>query len=174
MIAALIQTQGIGQKIAQNFQPLPISSNSANSQKSLTDLLKESQNILFRFHTVFPFDLFPDEVTIDENKVNIVKKRFYFSYSVHSVLISDITDISLETGPFFASLTIIDSSNYRFPIEIKISNITKENAYTARKIIQGMIATKRNNISLASLPINKVRNDVSILGETRIKEIKGV
>ena len=34
------------------------------------DTVKASRRILFRAKTVFPFDLFLDEIVIDENKLN--------------------------------------------------------------------------------------------------------
>lgn len=133
--------------------------------EKLTNLTLESQTILFQFQTAFPFDFFPDKIIIDENKVNIVSRDFLFNYHVRSIVIEDITDVSVDTGIFFATLTIVDSSNYRFPITESIRFISKENALKARKLIQGLILAKSNNIDLASIPISKVRDKLCTLGE---------
>jgi hypothetical protein len=172
MIVTLANTQALGRNLIR-YSSSTLPNNKAAVDNSLQELLKESQSVLFRFHTVFPFDLFPDEITIDENKVNIVRKSFFFTYNVHSILISDITDVLVDTGPLFASLRIIDSSNYRFPIVIKISFLSKRNAFEARKLIQGLISTKRKNISLGTMPLSKVIEEVSMVGETRGKDIRG-
>lgn len=173
MTVTLSNTQALGGNLIRYAPSILPVRKSATVDRSLQKLLKESQAVLFHFHTVFPFDLFPDEITIDENKVNIVKKSFFWTYNVHSILISDITDVSVNTGPLFSSLSIIDSSNYRFPIEVTISQLTKQNAFTARKLIQGLVSTKRQNISLSTLPINKVKEEICLVGETRVEDIKG-
>lgn len=148
---------------------LPVLDGSVGNTERLTSLTQESKNILYQFTTTFPFDFFPDKIIIDENKINIFSKCFFFTYHVRSILISDITDISLDTGLFFATLTIIDSSNYRFPITETIRYISKENALEARRLIQGLILAKSKNITLSTLPISKVRKDVSALGDCQDK-----
>lgn len=145
-------------------------SNGTNAEK-LDNLTLESKNILFKFQTAFPFDIFPDKIIIDENKVNIVSKDFFFNYHVRSIVIEDITDVSVDTGVFFADLTIVDSSNYRFPITETIRYISKENAFKARKLIQGLILAKSNNINLGSIPISKVTDELCALGECQDKPL---
>jgi hypothetical protein len=127
-----------------------------------------------RFPTVFPFDLFTDEIVIDANKVNIITKTFFSTYHVRSILIGDISDVSVDTGLFLASLNIIDSSNYRFPIEVKVRALTKENAFLARKTIQGLIAAKRKNIDLSSLSSSEFKKHILTIGETQGKSTRGV
>ena len=87
------------------------------------------------------------------------------------MLISDISDVLVDTGLFFACLTVIDSSNYRYPIEIKVPYLTKADAFLARKILQGLISIKRKHISLASIPVSQVLGEIGSVGDTRIKGI---
>ncbi|MDQ5950954.1 MAG: hypothetical protein QG639_231, partial [Patescibacteria group bacterium] len=107
-----------------------------------------------------------DTVIIDENKVNIINRDFFSNYHLRSILIEDISDVSVDTGILFASLTIVDSSNYRFPITAKIDFLSKKNALEARKLIQGLILAKSKNIGLSEMPINKVREEMEILGQS--------
>lgn len=131
----------------------------------LENLSIESKSVLFHFHTSFPFDLFPDEIVIDENKVNIITKDFLFVHHLRSILIEDITDVSVDTGLLFAAITIIDSGNYRFPITITIKFLLKKDALRARDIIQGLILAKNNNINLSSMTVSKVRKEITALGK---------
>lgn len=140
--------------------------NSQNNEEKLNILKSGSQNILFQFQTIFPFDFFPDTITIDENQVRIISRDFFFNHHVRSIVIEDITDVSVDTGLMFAALTIIDSSNYRFPITEIIRFISKQSAYTARKLIQGLILAKNKNINLSSIPLSKVKKELSELGES--------
>lgn len=103
---------------------------------------------IFTISSVFPFDLFPDTLTIQENKVKIIFHHFPMSYRVHAVLLRDITDVVVDTHLFLSTLTMIDSSNYRFPIEITIRNLQIDDALKARDIIQDMVAAQRQRITI--------------------------
>lgn len=149
-----------------NTAVLNPSNTSNHNLELLESLKKETTSTLYKFHTVFPFDFFPDEITIDENKVSIISWNFFLNYDVRSILIEDITDVTVECGPFFAALTLVDSSNFRFPITVKIEYLKKKEAIMARKLIQGLILTKNRQIGLHSLSISQARKDLSSLGET--------
>lgn len=133
----------------------------------LLDLVEESKNVLLSIATVFPFDLFTDTITIDENKVNIIQRNFFGVYNFHSIFINDITDISLQTNLLFATLTIIDSSNFRFPIVIVIRPLYKKDAIRARRLIQGLIAAKQERINLGHLSKSEVFREANQAGEIR-------
>lgn len=138
----------------------------SSNGESLKNLTAGSQNILFQFKTIFPFDFFPDLISIDENKVTILSQDFFFAYHVRSIVIEDISDVSVDTGILFASITIIDSSNYRFPIIEKIKFVSKNNALLARKLLQGLILAKNKNINLTSISLAQAREQLCSLGET--------
>ena len=70
------------------------------------DTVKASRRILFRAKTVFPFDLFLDEIVIDENKVDIIYGIFFYSREVFSIPYRQINGVSSTTGIFFGGLQI--------------------------------------------------------------------
>jgi hypothetical protein len=70
------------------------------------------------------------------------------SYQVHAVLFRDITDVVVDTHLFLSTLTMIDSSNYRFPIEITVRNLQIDDALRARDIIQDLVAAQRQRITI--------------------------
>lgn len=109
---------------------------------------QKSNKTIFTISSVFPFDLFPDTLTIQENKVKIIFHHFPLSYQIHAVLLRDITDVVVDTHLFLSTLTMIDSSNYRFPIELTIRNLQIDDALQARDIIQDMVAAQRQRITI--------------------------
>lgn len=112
------------------------------------EVVKKSNKIIFSISSVFPFDLFPDTLTIQENKVKIIFHHFPMSYQIHAVLFRDITDVVVDTHLFLSTLTMIDSSNYRFPIEISVRNLQIDDALRARDIIQDLVAAQRQRITI--------------------------
>lgn len=170
ILSTALAIKNNAQKITEKYS---LNKNNNHDAEVLQSLAAESQSILFKFHTIYPFDFFPDEIIIDENKVSIVTRAFFLSYHIRSILISDITDVSVDTGLLFATLSIVDSSNYRFPITEKISFLSKKNALTARKIIQGLIMAKNNNIDLGRFTVSSIRDELCTLGETSCEDLRG-
>lgn len=148
---------GVNLTNAKTTEDILIPTNFHNSQPQFTyrpniltanEVAQKSNKTLFSISSVFPFDLFPDTLTIQENKVKIIFQHFPMSYRVHAVLLRDITDVVVDTHLFLSSLTMIDSSNYRFPIEISVKNLQIDDALKARDIIQDMVASQRQRITI--------------------------
>ncbi len=135
--------------------------------EKLEKMVEHSQDVLFRVYTVFPFDLFPDCICIDENKVSIISKTFMGTEHVRSVIIGDITDVTVQTTPFLSTLEIVDSSNVRNPIYIKIDNLKTKDAVRARRIIQGLIAVKQEKADISGLDHRELVKKLEKLGEAK-------
>ncbi|TSC63645.1 MAG: Uncharacterized protein G01um101493_388 [Microgenomates group bacterium Gr01-1014_93] len=67
---------------------------------------------------------------------------------ISSVLIENISHVDVSTGILTCTLHIIDSSNYRNPIDIQAHNLRHTDALRARKLIQGLITTRKHNLPL--------------------------
>ena len=138
-----------------------------NPLKKLKKLATQSQNVLLTLKSIYPFDLYPDTVIIDENKVNIRKKEIFGAENVHSILIEDITNLTVSTGPFTATLDIVDSSNLRFPITYTIRHLNIKKSLLARRLIQGLIACKREGVDLSTCDNEEVLKSLEELGRAR-------
>ncbi len=140
------------------------------SRHKMDELIEKSNRVLFRTSTVFPFDFFPSEIIIDENKVSIIKKTFFWSEEVHSIMIKDITDVLIQTIPFFATLIICDDSSGEN--QINISFLKKDEAIKIRKIIQGLMVSLKGlsspmlgSIEVTSIPQWELIKKLETLGE---------
>src|SRR5581483_1745664 len=85
----------------QSPQAKPVS-----EEKKLREAVHQSQNILVQTSTVFPFTLFPAQLTIDRHKLTIVYRKFFNVEQRVSVPIEDIKNVQADVGPFLGSLTI--------------------------------------------------------------------
>jgi hypothetical protein len=128
----------------------------------LNRLIDQSHCVLLNISAVFPFDFFPDQVTIDENKVNIVERMFFWSEYIHSVMIKDIMNVVVQSGLFFATLQLIPIGHGDIPIEVRY--LKRHDAIRARRIIQGLIAAKKANIDLTALPKKVLTEKIEELG----------
>ncbi len=127
-------------------------------------LVRGCKRMLYKLSAIFPFDLFPDEIIIDECKVSVVFREFFFSDDIHSINIEQIRDVDVETGPFFAKLQIVPDGYPSKPLIVRY--LSKKQAYRARSIIQGLMVAKRNNIDLGKIDEPDLAGKLESLGRT--------
>lgn len=127
-------------------------------------LITQSKGKLLKISSVFPIDFFPDTLIIDENKINIKRGFFLKNESIHSILLENISSVTVNTGIIFASLEIVDSTNYRYPEIYTLNFLKVKDAIRARKLIQGLIESKMNNIDLSQFEPKEIERRLEILG----------
>jgi|SRR3990167_8638677 len=136
-----------------------------NASTELTKLASESARVILDIKAVFPFNFFPDELMVDETKVSIHTNFFFYNKQVRSIEYSDIFNVVIQEGLFFAKLEIVD--RYFSEQSITIEYLKKKDAVLARRIIQGMIIAKKKNIDLRSLPIHELMQKLDRIGQSR-------
>jgi hypothetical protein len=88
-----------------------------------------------RIKAIFPFDLFPDELIIQEKSVS-VKKNYLIYSNTETMLIKDIGLVTINDGLFFASLTI----SYKAPMDdVHITKLWPSEAYKAKSFLEKMV-----------------------------------
>ncbi len=131
--------------------------------KKLHKIVSKSNEILATATAVFPFELFPDSITLDRTKVTITKRSFFWSAEVVSIRIEDILNISTGLGPFFGSITIasrVMSSVDHFTIDY----FWRKDAIRIKHIIQGYVIAHHNNIEVSHLSKKEMIGMLSELG----------
>lgn len=113
--------------------------NTASFTNKLVNLSDQPEEILMKMKTVFPFDFFPDRITIDPVKVQIIQKYFFLSQTVKTIPVKDIVDATVETGPLTSTLEIATKEDDK---PIRISYIRTKDAEKAMKIIKGLIIAR--------------------------------
>ncbi len=136
-------------------------------QTTLQQLVSQSQKVLLTIKSIYPLDWFPDTLTIDENKVNIIRKELFGMENIHSILIEDITNVTVGKGFFTATLEIVDSTNFRFPETYKVKHLEVKKALLARRLIQGLIAAKRQGVDMSELTPEDIVDQLEDLGRAR-------
>lgn len=134
----------------------------------LHKLTEKTSQILIRLKGFFPLDLFPDEIVVDANKINIVYRYFIESEDTKSILIEDVEDVIIQTIPFFATLIIIDRRDPEKPT--KIGFLKKKEAYRAKRIIEGLIIAKKKHIDVGKIVSKETTEQLEKLGEVKEAE----
>lgn len=96
--------------------------------------------LLGRFKSVFPFELFPDELIISERRVIWIHKYGLWMSRVISVLHQDIADIEASSGPLVGHLHV---RNFTGGEEIIMEHLWKKDLQRARDLVESMMIRKR-------------------------------
>lgn len=131
----------------------------------LDELAYVDTTALFSCRAVFPFDLFPDTVTVDRNKVTISKKTFFFTRTTQSILIQDLMTVVVSESLLFATLEIVDRM---YPQEtIIVEYLPKESARRVRWLIEGLIVAQKQKIDLSKIPREELLVKIEKIGKTK-------
>lgn len=135
------------------------------SREKLDSLVKRTSRVLFKCTSVFPFDFFPNSVIIDENKVDIVYRNFFYSEHVVSILIPNINFVEAECSLIFGTLTLEVSGFEQNPLPV--SYLWKRDAIKARRMIMGLVACAKKDIDLADFDIQELQKKIEMIGIAR-------
>lgn len=168
------QNIGIGSAVGQKrrgsvwIDKLKGIKSSKSPEEKIRELAKKSSQILFTAKTVFPFDFFPDTLTINANKIDIVKSSFFASHQTSSIPIRDIANVELQTVPFFATLRII---NIRYPMRPKVLRyLKKRDAIRAKNIIDGLLVALSQGADISELEPKKFIEEIEEVGRSAVYE----
>jgi hypothetical protein len=120
---------------------------------------------LLSLQTVFPFDILPNTIGIDENKVDIMVRRLFHSEQLHSLLISDIKSVTVTASVIFAS-RFFEVEGYETNPPV-IPYIWKADAYTARDIIQGLITCNKEGIDVSKFNDENITERLKSIGQVQ-------
>ena len=133
----------------------------------VADLVKKSNRILATISSFgFPIKLLADTINIEEGRVTIITRNFFMSSLVHSVDIKDISNIFINTSPFFAQLVIVSKTFTEN--EIRLKNLRKKEAVIVRRIIEGLRVFDNKQIDTSGYTKQELVTKLEELSTTEI------
>lgn len=130
-------------------------------------LVRKSNRILASVSSYgFPFNLFPDTINIEEGRITVITRNFFFSSQVHSVDIKDISNIFINMSPFFAQLVIVSKTFTEN--DIRIRSLRKKDAIFARRIIEGLRIFENKQIDTSDYTKEELISKLKELSTTGI------
>ncbi len=133
-------------------------------RQSVEDLVRSSNRCITSLSSLFPWDIFPNTITIEESKVTFVFRQLFASQS-HSVDIKDISNVFIESSIFFATLQVV--SRPYVQNDIKIGKLNKTKAARARMIIEGLRTFAVHNIDTSNYGIEELISKIGQLNTFR-------
>lgn len=144
----------------------------SNARKKESDrviirgMVLKSNRALLCISSVFPFDFFPNTITVEDTRITIILRDFFFSSQVHSIDIKDISNIFIYTAPLFATLTIV--SRTYIENDIKIAWLKKREAMHTRRIIEGLRMFVNEKIDTSNYEIGDLLRKLESLSTNKM------
>ncbi len=135
------------------------------NRQAIEDMVINSNRILLRISSVFPWKIFPSSIIAEETRLTIIHRQLFTS-QVHSVNIKDIANIFIDTGILFAELIVV--SNTFAQNQVAIHKLWKKDAIFMRRIIEGLRMFVAKDIDTTSYKVEDLVNKLKELSTTGI------
>lgn len=152
-----------------SYFPVPMDPDSENnrliSYQRIRRLAEKSRQIVIQVSAVFPFDVFPDTIIVDINKVEIIHRSFFMTESVLRLLYADIRTVIVSSGPLFSAL-MIETSLYPKNID-PIGYLHRADAIRTCRIIMGLVMCEREKIDVTRISTVHLAHYLEEIGRAR-------
>ncbi len=137
----------------KNEQTINEATKKEEDKQTVSDLIKKSNRCIISISTRFPWTLFPNTIEVEESRVTFIFRQFMASQS-HSVDIKDISNVFIESSPFFATLQIV--SRTFVENNITIGHLDAKKAARVQMIIEGLRTFAEHKIDTSNYEINEL------------------
>lgn len=131
--------------------------------EEMIDLAERTHDMLYEATSVFPFNFFPDTVTLDREKLTIAERFFWRVAKITSVPVSEIMTTQANVGPFFGSLHIVFS--FFVDNERDVKFLWREDAQELQKLLQGYIIAHKRKINTTNLSTKELKILLKDIGQ---------
>jgi|SRR3989344_26190 len=138
-------------------------------KQNLDELVEKSTHTLLKICSHQLFSLTTTDLIVDIDQVSIRSRTWFGSSQLIGISIKDIGSVTVDVGPFYASLTFIGTRPGPETTHI-VSYLRRNEASRARRIIQGLIVASKEEIDLSLCQPEEVVDKLETLGQTQAIE----
>ncbi|MFZ2024865.1 MAG: hypothetical protein WAV51_01100 [Microgenomates group bacterium] len=137
----------------KNEQKINIATKKEEDKQLVNDLIKKSNRCIISISTHFPWTLLPNTIQVEESRVTFIFRQLLGSQS-HSVDIKDISNVFIESSPFFATLQIV--SRTYIQNDIMIGHLNVKRAHHVQAVIEGLRTFAEHNIDTSNYEVKEL------------------
>lgn len=140
----------------------------AVDKQIIDDLVKKSNRCIISVSSLFPWNIFPNTIEVEEGRVTFITRQFMSSQS-HSVDIRDISNVFLESSLFFATLQIVSRTFIKN--NIKMMYLNKKEAEKVKMVIEGLRIFLDKEIDTSNYEVGELIDKLGELHTIRPEEV---
>lgn len=135
------------------------------AEKKVEQMIDNPSRTLFKTKGIFPFNFFPDEICIEELRVNIITRSFFASQQIQTISYKDLKKIEVETNIFFGTIRFITWTAVENAVQI--SFLPRDEAFKARRLIEGLKLLNEQDIDLSQIATEELIDKLEHLGSVK-------
>lgn len=125
----------------------------AEDRQTVSDLIRKSNRRIISISSLFPWDIFPNTIEVEESRVTFIFRQFLSSQS-HSVNIKDISNVFIQTSLMFATLQIV--SRTFVENDITIGHLNRVEARKVQMVIEGLRTFLEHDIDTSNYEVDEL------------------
>lgn len=94
-------------------------------------------DVILKIKSVFPFELFPDELIIRGDKITLINRTLPGTNMIRDMHMHDIAQAEADCGPIFGHLHVY--SKLRTEIPMLIERVRRKDVLKAREVIESLL-----------------------------------
>lgn len=135
--------------------------------KKLSDLTRETEEVLYEVSAVFPFQLFPDKIIIDKSRITIVRNGLFYKRII-PIPLRDTLTVKMTRGILFAAIDFEIKGYETNPSSV--THLWGGDAFTALIYMLGIIQAYKNKIDLSKIPTDKIMYKLEEIGRVEYEK----
>jgi hypothetical protein len=122
-------------------------------KQAVNDLIKKSNRCIVSISSLFPWDLFPTTIDVEESRVVFTCRQF-LSSQTYGVDIKDISNVFIQTSLFYAALEVV-SRTFTHNNET-VAHLNPAAAARVQMIIEGLRTLAEHDIDTSDYEIDEL------------------
>lgn len=131
------------------------------AKRQLSEMAVGSK-IIYKARSAFPFQLFPDEIVVETDKITVIHRSLWFK-TVSPIPLDNMMSVSVTRGILFASMSFEITGFETNPGDI--SHLWPSDAARAKRFIIGLIQARKQQIDLTHVTPDDIREHVEEIGK---------
>ncbi len=116
-----------------------------------------TSRILFRTKQIFPINLFPSELIIEELRIVCLKQSGPWQNAILSIMATDIASVNASSGLFFGHIHIKSLTGGP---EIMVDSLPRSDVFQVRSLVEGIAMSAREGLKVQVGDLESERNSL--------------
>lgn len=120
------------------------------SPQAVAQEINDGNEFLYKFKSLFPFELFPDEVILDKLKITIIQREAIIYKRVTTIPLTGTVNVQISRGILTSQISIIETSTLKQE-EVIIKHVLNSDAARFHQIVEGIVIGMRQGINFIEM-----------------------
>lgn len=155
-------------QVVDTENPAATPEKAQDTLQQIEALTKDTHRNLYRISTVFPFKIFPTEIVVSENSIDLIYHYFFFSQQTFPMLTKDIRNVKSSHSLFFSAVEFEVTGFEKNPPRIRW--LPHDAAITIKRLVMGLLICQQKKIDLSVVDTSQIVDKIIEIGSAQTED----